>query len=151
YPEPRSKAYSNPAAWSIGDTSATPLNATVTGLPSTPSVVTANAAAVGATLCTLTPIVFAAEAVDPFDCSVARPLTVRGNGASPGRLSGRVIVSPASWAALSVQLPSALSVPAERVPPAGTPATVIASTSDPSVSTSAAAMPSGIATFSSPE
>ena len=79
----------------------------------------------GATLLTVTSIAAAVEAVELFDCSVAVAVTVRVNGASPGRLSGSVRVRPASCAGVSVHVPSPLSVPADRMPPAGTPATVI--------------------------
>ena len=78
--------------------------------PSTPPAGTLNVA-VGATFFTVTPMVAVVEAVDPLDCSVAVAVTVRVNGASFGRLSGRVRVSPASCAGVSVQLPSPLSVP----------------------------------------
>ena len=61
-----------------------------------------------------------------------------------------VTVRPVSWAGVSVQDPSPLSVPAERDAPAGTPAMVIDRLSEPSRSVSAALMSSGIATPTPP-
>src|SRR5262245_58789216 len=89
-------------------------------------------------------------AADPFDGSVAVAVTVRVNGASPGRLSGTVMVNPSSSSGASAQVPPPVSVPADRVAPAGTPAIVIESTSEPSRSLRAAAMSSAIGVFSLP-
>ena len=149
YPEPKSNAYASPAAVSTGDASAAPVSERTTGLPSTPPGGDSSVA-VGATLRTVTSIGAVVAAAEPLDASRAVAVTVRTSGASAGRLSGRVKVRPASWAGVSDHEPSPLSAPADRPPPAGTPATVTDSDSEPSVSVNAAAIDSGMAAFSSP-
>src|SRR5690606_11276843 len=61
-----------------------------------------------------------------------------------------VTVRPANCAGVKVQMPGAVSVPAERIAPSGTPEIVTDRLSDPSSSFKAAAISSAIALSSSP-
>src|SRR6218665_202606 len=84
--------------------------------------------------------------VVPFSDDVA--VTVRLK--LPLACSGGVKVKPDNCAGVSVHVPSPLFVPADRLAPAGTPAIVMLSVSDPSVSTNAALMFSATAVSSVP-
>ncbi len=72
------------------------------------------------------------------------------SGIEPLKLAGGSRVRPESWSAVSVQVPSRLSVPALSVAPLGRPETVTARLSEPSVSASAAERSSAIALSSLP-
>ena len=86
-------------------------------------------------------------AAEPFDDSVAVAVTLSANVG----LSGTTMVSPASCSGVRLQVPLPVFVPADSTAPAGTPEIVTDSTSEPSVSLSAAEMASGIAAPSVPD
>ena len=81
--------------------------------------------------------------------SVAVEVTVRVKSASES--AGGVMVRPESWPWVRVQVPSPLSVPADRLAPVGTPETTTDRLSEPSVSVSAEVMSRVIAVSSLPE
>src|SRR6218665_3872844 len=85
-------------------------------------------------------------AVVPFSCDVA--VTVRAT--LPFQFAAGMNFKPVNCAGVSVQLPPPLLVPADSVAPAGRPATVMVSVSDPSMSCSAAAIIRGTGASSTP-
>ena len=78
-------------------------------------------------------------------------MAVTARTISPEKSSGGVIVRPPSWSPVSVTLPSALTVPAERTAPSGMPEMVISRLSEPSRSVSRASRSSAIGLSSVPE
>ena len=86
------------------------------------------------------------DALSLLDISVAVAVIIKSKDIS----SVTVMVRSAKSSAPSDQVPSALSVPLERVAPTGTPAIVIESASEPSISTRDAEIATGIAVPSSP-
>ena len=77
------------------------------------------------------------DAVSPPLASVAIAVTVNAVEATE---AGTEAVNPLSWPVLSVQLPSPLFVPADKVTPPGMPEITIDRLSEPSVSVSAVVM-----------
>ena len=109
------------------------------------SVVTVSVG-VSATGSTVTSIVSTVEAVSVPSVDVAVTVRVKSTSLS----AGGVTVRPESCAGVSVQMPPPWSLPADKLAPAGTPETVTARLSEPSVSVSAEDIVSGIAASSSP-
>src|SRR6185369_13279989 len=101
-----------------------------------------------ASAATVTSIVSTVCAVAPPFASVVVAVTVSVKSTS--LFAAGVSVSPTSCAGVNVHTPPPLSVPAERLAPAGTPLISIDSVSDPSVSVSELAIVSAIAWSSVP-
>ena len=120
----------------------------VMALSSSPAASLTASTGASAIAVTVTGRLRAVSAVSPFS-SVAMAVTART--ISPEKSSGGVIVRPPSWSPVSVTLPSALTVPAERTAPSGMPEMVISRLSEPSRSVSRASRSSAIGLSSVPE
>ena len=118
----------------------------VSSVPEAADRVRVGASASAATETSRVPVVVA---VSPPSLSVDVATTDRVKSAS--EFAAGVIVRPVNWAAVSVQLPSPLSVPADRTAPVGTPLMTMLNVSEPSVSVSAEEMFNEIAWSSVPE
>ena len=105
---------------------------------------------VGASMTGLTVMVMLPESVEVSPVSSSVFTTEIESAMGSTLFSGGVSVRPLRSPPVRVQLPSPLSVPAERVAPVGTPLMVTTWVSEPSVSTVSAMIPSGIAVSSSP-
>ena len=113
---------------------------------SSPAAATTSSVGASATAFTVTSSVFDTSAVSVPSVVVAVTVSWK----STSELAAGVTVRPSSWSGDRVQVPSPLSVPADRLAPAGTPEIVTLRTSEPSWSVRPEVIFSAMAVSSSP-